>query len=582
MYDFKDELIDTIIGKSGKIHSLSLSRLKDTNPELFSKLDSIEVVPDRNKDLSKKVYLVLNDLKEEPKCEKCKDVVPRFISNMQGYREFCSNPKCCFTKSGSVAKTKETKKHNIEKEKLDFKEGYGKHVLISKEECISFIELRDKETESGMKHQWVNRKHLRENRDVLYSILDHTKDILPVDHIDYMWSERFYNLIHDIIEKQYCSCGKESIYVNYKEGYSGFCGKRCVYIKYHTNIFKNIEEQGFNILNKNEVVKLGVNKTRVNLKCSKCEKEILKDLSDGKSKYIHCEGCYGDIGTSKEEEYLVEYIKTIYSGNIETQKKIGDTQKKYDIFIPEHNLAIEYDGIYWHSSTDKNNKFKHSSRMDISESLGHTCFRIISSEWHDDIKRNKWKSIINNKLGYNERLFARKCAVFEITKEEKSIFLHENHFQGDDQSKVYFGLYHNDSLVSVMTFGNPRFSKKYEWELIRFCSLSGFNVVGGASKLLKAFERKYNPNNLVSYSDRRRTNGGVYLKLGFDFIRNSTPNYFYYKGDDFLTRYQCQKHKLSRILEKFDPLLTEYQNMFNNGYRVYFDCGNKVFIKTYK
>ena len=134
-----------------------------------------------------------------------------------------------------------------------------------------------------------------------------------------------------------------------------------------------------------------------------------------------------------------------------------------------------------------------------------------------------------------------------------------------------------------MCFSKNRFSGAYEYEITRFCSKLGFRVIGGAGKLLAYFERMYTPKSLVSYADRRWSSGNLYERLGFRFIRNSPPNYWYFRGQSLVleSRVKYQKHRLADVLEKFDPEKTEMQNMADNGYYAIYDCGNKVYAKEY-
>jgi len=135
-----------------------------------------------------------------------------------------------------------------------------------------------------------------------------------------------------------------------------------------------------------------------------------------------------------------------------------------------------------------------------------------------------------------------------------------------------------------MTFGKPRFNKSVQYELLRFCTELNLTVVGAAGKLLRYFERNYHPESIISYANRRWSNGNLYEKLGFNFIQKTEPNYFYFKHEygKLLSRVQFQKHKLSEKLENFNPELSETDNMFNNGYRKIYDSGNLKFIKNYK
>ena len=127
-----------------------------------------------------------------------------------------------------------------------------------------------------------------------------------------------------------------------------------------------------------------------------------------------------------------------------------------------------------------------------------------------------------------------------------------------------------------MTFCKPRFNKKYEWELSRFCSKNNCNVIGGASKLWKYFIKKYKPQSIISYSNTAHTRGKLYETLGFNLDSISEPNYVWWKNDfKSLSRYQCQKYKL--LQEGFEGN-SEAEIMHNRGYYRIYDCGNKVWI----
>ena len=255
--------------------------------------------------------------------------------------------------------------------------------------------------------------------------------------------------------------------------------------------------------------------------------------------------------------------------------------KELDIYIPDYNLAIEYDGLMYHSegysdysmfkNTDKNYHLK-KTKLCLENNI--QLFHIFEGE---DL--GLWLSMINSKLGLNNKIFARKCIIKELKSKETIGFLNENHLQGFCQAKINVGLFYEDKLVSVMTFSKPRFNKKYEYELIRFASKRNYTVVGGASKLWKYFVNKYNPNSVITYANRRFSNGDLYYKLGFNFIEKTQPNYFYFKTNDrkLYNRIKFQKKNLKNILEAYDENLSEAENMFNNDYRRIYDCGNLKF-----
>ena len=293
-------------------------------------------------------------------------------------------------------------------------------------------------------------------------------------------------------------------------------------------------------------------------------------------------------------------IQSYIFDNIKDDTKVLNARnlisKELDIFIPSINLAIEYNGLMFHSqgisehsmfNTPDFDKMYHLKKTLECKAKGIALFHIFEGEDLD-----LWLSMINNKLGLNERIFARKCEIREISNKECIEFLNSNHIQGYIPSKINIGLYYNfeyiddfskekiskSTLVSLMTFSKPRFNNQYDYELIRFCSLKGFNVIGGASKLWKYFLKKYNPKSVISYANRRFSNGEVYQKLGFSLKGESGVNYFYFKDSLKLeSRNKYQKHKLKNILEYYNPNESEHINMFKNGYRRIFDCGNLVF-----
>lgn len=242
-----------------------------------------------------------------------------------------------------------------------------------------------------------------------------------------------------------------------------------------------------------------------------------------------------------------------------------------DILLPKQKLGIEFNGAYWHSTFFKDKKY-HLTKLNLMENKGYQLFNIFD---FDNIEI--WKSMISNKLNLNRKIYARKCTIKELQYKEVKDFLNENHLQGSCATKINLGLFFNDELVEVMTFKKPRFNSNYDYELVRLCSKKFTNVVGGASKLFKYF-RKHFEGSVISYANRRFSNGKIYEVLGFKLLRTTEPNYFYCKKGKVYSRYQLQKHKLSNILDNFDSSKSETQNLEDNGFLKIYDCGNLVYV----
>ena len=290
-----------------------------------------------------------------------------------------------------------------------------------------------------------------------------------------------------------------------------------------------------------------------------------------------CSKC-SSCGISRPENDLINFIKSIES-NVESSVNNIIPPKDIDIYIPSKKIGFEFDGLYWHSELHKDKNY-HLNKTNGCESKDVRLIHVFEDEWL--YKQDIVKSRIKNILGITEnKIYARKCEIKVVNSKESKCFLNENHIQGNVNSKVKLGLYYNDELVSLMTFGNLRKNlnqkKGYDiYELLRFCNKLNTTVTGGASRLLKHFIKNYNPKEIISYADRRWSNGDLYEKLGFDFVHNSSVNYFYIINNKRENRFNYRKDVL--VKEGYDKGLTEHNIMLDRKiYRIY-DCGTKKYI----
>ncbi len=321
----------------------------------------------------------------------------------------------------------------------------------------------------------------------------------------------------------------------------------------------------------------GVSGFKYKFKCKTCNNDFSSSIDNGKIPI--CTTCYPSLsGTSLVELEIVSFIKQHYSGEMIQNDRTILNGQELDIYLPQLNLAIEVDGIYYHSEISGNkNKNYHVNKTNICDNKGIRLIHIFDTEWINFSE--KIKSLLLNLIITNSnRIFARRCIIKELPSSDCNLFLNHNHLQGEDKSSIRLGLFHNGELVSVMTFGKSRYDKTLEWEMYRFCNKLNISIVGGANKLFKYFVNRYDPKSIVSFSDNRFFNGNVYGKLGFKFKSNSAPNYFYFNKNRLYSRQKFQKHKLKNILEIFDSNLSEWQNMQMNGYDRIWDCGNKKWI----
>lgn len=313
-------------------------------------------------------------------------------------------------------------------------------------------------------------------------------------------------------------------------------------------------------------------------KCIVCNTEFMDRCSHGR--IPRCLKCYPIQNNSLMEHELQKFLMDSSYTIIKNDREILNG-KELDIYIPSKNIAIELDGLYWHSElSGKKNKFYHLNKTKACESKGIKLIHIFEDEWlnKQDIVKSKLLHVLNHD---KNKIYARKCIIKEIQSNISVEFLNKYHIQGSDKSSIRLGAFYNNELVAVMTFGKlrlalgNRITKIDEYEMYRFCTNK--NVIGIGGKLLSHFIKNYNPIKIISYADRRYSNidATFYTKLGFSLIKETTPNYWYmrnYRQREY--RFNYIKHSLKNKLNLYDPLLTEWENMQINGYDRIWDCGN--------
>lgn len=283
-------------------------------------------------------------------------------------------------------------------------------------------------------------------------------------------------------------------------------------------------------------------------------------------------------GRSSKEKEIRDFIYTIYNGEIQIKNKsILSNNKELDICIPDKNIAIEFNGTYWHSSIYKDEKYHQNKSLECKEK-GIRLIHIFEYEWDNKELQEKLKQYIKNIICNDKYIiYARETSVNDIFNKDSVLeFLNTNHLQGYSYSDINIGLTYKDNLIALMTFGKPRFNNCYQYELIRMAFKSDVNIVGGSEKLFAYFIKKYNPDSIISYCNISKFTGEVYNKLGFTLNNISSPGYVWVGKDDVLSRYQTQKHKLVKLGYGTSEQ-TEDEIMESHNYLKVYDSGNYVY-----
>ena len=261
----------------------------------------------------------------------------------------------------------------------------------------------------------------------------------------------------------------------------------------------------------------------------------------------------------------------------DVQFYLNDNGKKYYYDFKIGNILVELNpsathNVNWNpyqvTPIDKN---YHYNKTQAAVNAGYRCINIW--DWDNfDVLLN----ILNN----NKSIYARKCEIRLVNTNDAKDFINKYHFQGYAKSSINIGLYYENNLVSIMTFGKPRYTKKYNYELIRYCS--AVNITGGSEKLFKYFIDNYD-GSIISYCDLGKFNGNLYDKLGF--IRKSVSisrHWYSLKLDKHITDNLLRKHGFDRLLGDiygtYGKGTPNEELMLQHDFVEIYDCGQATYI----
>jgi ribosomal protein L44E len=317
----------------------------------------------------------------------------------------------------------------------------------------------------------------------------------------------------------------------------------------------------------------------INFVCQCCKQSSKLTFVNVNSLPNFCQKCvinesFSGVSRSGPEVEIENFLRSIGEDNILVGQRTIIPPRELDIFLPDRKLAIEYHGLYYHSGKSK---FYHLSKLRDCEKLGIRLIQIFEDEW-------KYKGeIVRNRLTYilgksdSKRIHGRECEIREISVPQAKDFLESTHIQGSGGMSEQYGAFFEDQLVAVMTFRPGRSGAAVHgndwWILNRFSVVR--NVPGIASRLLAAFTRKHPTTSVVSYADRRWSDGGVYESMGFTMLHETQPQYWYIMGNKRLHKSAFKKKEL--VGKGYDVQMSESEITEEAGYLRIWDCGNLVF-----
>jgi hypothetical protein len=310
----------------------------------------------------------------------------------------------------------------------------------------------------------------------------------------------------------------------------------------------------------------------IRVRCTKCNEEWFSSLRV--LQWGRCRTC--DPTGSRQQGDVMRFIKELGVNVLKEDRSIIQGNKRMaelDIYVPQARFAVEYNGLYWHSSLCKSDVY-HDRKSQQCAQAGVLLMHVFSDEWND--RPDIVKSMIRHRLGLPARkVDARKCNIIPLPDFEKTMFFKQNHIDGDVRSKVAFALTIDFEVVAAISLRQPFQRKKYGPDVIevaRICTLKNTSVRGGIGRLTAEARRWAKDNgfaSMMSYVDTRHGITDGWKMSGWTLSDETPPRWWW---TDFTQRFNRFKFKADRANG-----LTEVQVADQAGVVKIHGCRNHVY-----
>lgn len=285
----------------------------------------------------------------------------------------------------------------------------------------------------------------------------------------------------------------------------------------------------------------------------------------------------GNQKYGKTQNEIKKWLKSL-GFSFEKNHEILDG-KELDLYNENLKLAIEYCGLYWHNENSPQPRLHdyHYQKYVNCKNKKIRLILIFEDEWKS--KREICESRIKSILELQNKIYARKCKIKEISKKEFNKFTSENHIQGSNNlGIVFYALFHEEEIVGAISLGRHHRNKK-NIVLDRLCFKRNINIVGGSSRLFKACKEWAKNNNykkIISWSDNRWSQGNVYKKMGFVLEEELEPDYTYVNIKN--PKKRISKQSQSKKRTNCPEGKTEKEWCLERGLSRIWDCGKKRWV----
>lgn len=280
--------------------------------------------------------------------------------------------------------------------------------------------------------------------------------------------------------------------------------------------------------------------------------------------------------TSIPQKEISDFITNVLNLDVKQNVRSLIPSGEIDILVQDHNLAIEYCGLYWHSTQHARiTANTHAIKYQQCKEAGIQLLTIFEDEWLDNKERVLRKIAHSLGANTNEKLHARKCIIKSVNSADKAAFFNINHIQGNGPSSINYGLYFNEKLVACIGF-----IKQQDGVYVLNRYATSHTVRGGFTKLLNHFKNNNVWSKIITFADLRWSNGSLYESTGFVLDKVLPPDYAYVNKFKRIHKFNMRRANLKKLLSNFNPDLSEVENCKMHNYYQIFDCGKLRYVMS--
>lgn len=560
---------ETALNWFNKTNVLSrYSKFKREKQEVINQTDYLP----KSASLPQRLWHIIHEITDIPGCKTCQKPVS-WDRRFKRYKTYCGNPKCPNVDpdiiSQKQSKTDYEKAAQKRHETCIKKYGHSNYLASEQgKQAVKRAFIAQTQSDKKKRYEKVANSRTKTLQDKYgVSNISHLAYISQ-DVLDLLNNKEWLKEQHHTLRKSAKQIGEE---LHIKSASSVI---RSYLEKYQLQTLDvRLTPDTLNLLNNKDWLK----EQHHDLKKSQSLIASELDIKGGATvvgKYLRKHGIevLNPHPTSIGEQQIAEWLvnnKTAITQNCRSTI----APYELDIYIPQHNLAIEYCGLYWHSEQNGKDKWYHHNKWKRCKEQGIQLLTIYEDEWQQQQQQVKQKLLSLLNKDQRERVYARKCKIVVVSKKQKQEFFNQHHIQQDGPSSINIGLEYNDELVAVVGFYKQQ-DKHY---LNRYATSK--QVIGGFSKLLKYFQHNYEWNTLISFADLRWSTGNLYAKTGWTLDDIIPPDYYYSpNGHDRYHKFNYRRKNLPKILNHFNPNMSEKQNCDVNNILRLWDCGKLRYV----